>query len=96
MMIASNVPYLLHYKFFRHTITTATLLNRIISVQLNSSNATYFNNCNRELPNRTQSLRTWDEAEVVKFKTKFIPKLENCGEFFMFVGYSESQNDGVY
>ena len=40
-------------------------------------------------------MKTWVEAGVVKFKTKFTPKLANWGEVCMFVGYAENNSDGL-
>ena len=31
-----------------------------------------------------------------EIETKFTPKLDNCGEIFMFVRYAKQHADGVY
>ena len=53
----------------------ATLLDGFIVVKLNGNTDTFFEHWNGELTKWTQSLSTWVESGVVKFKTKFTPKL---------------------
>ena len=68
----------------------------MIVIQSNGNTATRFEHWNGELPKWTKNLRTWGESVVVKLKTKFTPKLANCGEICMFWGYAEIHNDGFY
>ena len=81
-------------------MTTNTLLDGLILIQLNGKTDTYFEHWNGELQNWTQNLRIWGESGVVDLKNKLTPKLtpklENPGEVCMFVGYYERQNYGVY
>jgi len=88
--------FVMRYNFFREAITTTTLLDALIPIEIDGVTKTRVEHWCGELPGYVHHLRTWGEAEVVKLKTKTSIKLDNMGITCMMVGYALNHKPDVY
>ena len=96
LMASANVPQDMCYRLFREAMTTATLLDNLMVVNVSGKEGTRFEHFTGKNTRFASHLRTWGEAGTVKLKTKATPKIGNQGEQCMFVGYATDHTGNTY
>ena len=95
-MIEAKVPLAIRYKVCKECIATVTLLDGLVTTELNGQLKTRFEHWYGKIPRFAKKLRTWGEAGVVKTKILATPKVGDRGVTCMFVGYNTDHGDDVY
>jgi len=95
-MIEAKVPLAISYLGCKECIATVTLLDGLVTTELNGQLKTRFEHCFGKLPRFAKKLRTWGEAGVVRMKALATPKVGDRGATCMFVGYKTDRGDDIY
>jgi hypothetical protein len=89
MMLAANLRKMIRYKVHSEAFKTATLLDGLMPVEINSITKTRYEHwTDKGNPAFAKHLSTWDEAGTVTLKSKVMPKVKDHGVQCMFVGYA--------
>jgi len=90
MLVHAKVPMKYHFHFYREAFKTATELDGLVMVNVNSKKATQYQHM------FGGNLRLFGEARNVKMATRRSVKLANRGVPCMMVGYAENHDSDVY
>ena len=96
LMHYANVPFEMRYKLFRDALQTATMLDGLVVVEINSVKAPRCKHYYGCMPKWVKHLRTWGEVGTVTAKLDMTPKLKDRGEQCMFIAYSMNHDGDVF
>ena len=96
LMALASVPQDIRYRLFREAMTTATLWDNLMVVNVDGKDGTGYEHFAGKHLRFGSHLRTWGEARTVKLKIKATPKNRNWGEQCMFLGYAIDHTGDAY
>ena len=96
LMARANIPMAIRYRIYSEAFKTATLLDGLVTIDLDGVTATRYEHWCGKNPEFAKNLRTWGEAGTVTVKTKMTPKVKDRGIQCMFVGYALDHPGDTY
>jgi hypothetical protein len=87
LMARANVPLKVRYKLFKEAFATATLLDGLMTVEVDGELATRCQHFCGKNPAFVKDLQIWGEAGTVKIKETGTPKIADRGTRCVMVGH---------
>jgi hypothetical protein len=96
LMARANVPLKVRYKLFKEAFTTATLLDGLMTVEVDGKLATRHQHFCGKNPAFVKDLQIWGEAGTVKIKKTGTPKIADRGTQCVMVGCPADHTSDCY
>jgi hypothetical protein len=96
LMARANVPLKVRYKLFKEAFATATLLDGLMTVEVDCKLATRCQHFCGKNPAFVKDLRIWGEAGTVKIKKTGAPKIADRGTQCVMVGCPEDHTSDCH